>query len=204
MLSRSGRPLAEILFSPIAKMVIKMGVSANTVTIVGTLLNVTTALVLVPANYLITGVILVTILVIFDNLDGQIARLSGTKTQWGAFLDSTMDRISDGAILLAIAAWGYNWTVGAQQASIMAGAITVLILGQVISYARARAEAIGKTAEVGIAERADRLIFLGICLFLVGLGLPAQILEYGLWVLAVLCLITVVQRMYVVYKQCQV
>ncbi|NLI05031.1 MAG: CDP-alcohol phosphatidyltransferase family protein [Actinomycetaceae bacterium] len=201
MLSRTGRPLAQLLFGPIAKLFVKMGVSANVVTVVGTVLSSTAALTLIPTNHLVLAVIVVTILVLFDNLDGQIARLTNSPTKWGAFLDSTMDRISDAAIFGAVAAWGYFHAIPEVAPWVMSGAAAAGLLGGIVPYARARAEGIGYSAAVGIAERADRLVFTAIAVLLVGLGLSQWILAVGMWILAVLAAVTVIQRIVHVYRQ---
>lgn len=201
MLSRSGRPFAQMAFGPIAKLFVRAGVSANTVTVVGTILTCIAALTLIPAGYLKTAVVVLTLLILFDNLDGQIARLTSTSSKWGAFLDSTMDRVSDAAVFAAFAVWGYLHADAGVAPWVMTGALAAGLLGSIVPYARARAEGIGYSASVGLAERADRLIFAGILTLLVGFGLSQWILAIGLWVLAILAAVTVVQRMAHVYRQ---
>lgn len=201
MLSRSGRPLAQVLFGPIARAFVKLGISANTVTVAGTILSCAAALFFFPRNMLLIGALVTTILVIFDNLDGQIARLTGTSSKWGAFLDSTMDRFADGAIFASLAMWGYFHADDGVRAWVITGAIASIVLGSIVPYARARAEGVGYTASVGLAERADRLIFTLILVLLVGFGLSHWIMAVGLWILAALAFLTVVQRMVHVYRQ---
>lgn len=202
MLSRSGRPFVYFIFGPVVKFLVKFGVSANLVTFLGTLFTCIFSLWLIPANHLIIGPIVITLVVLFDSLDGQIARFTNTASVWGAFLDSTLDRIADAAVFSSVLIWGYFWADLQWQMWIMAGALAALVFGAVVPYARARAEAIGKNAAIGIAERADRLIAVGICVLLVGFGAPQWILAFGLWILAVLSFVTVLQRIYVVHKQC--
>ena len=158
MLSRTGRPLAQVIFGPIAKVAVKLGISANTITVVGTLLSSTVAILFFSKDWLISGSLLVAVLVIFDNLDGQIARLTGTASKWGAFLDSTMDRFADAAICTGLLLWGYFHLEGPMQTWMLIGGLLALIFGSIVPYARARAEGVGWTAAVGIAERADRLV----------------------------------------------
>ncbi len=203
MLSRSGRSLAQKVFEPIAKVFIKLGISADVVTIVGTLLTILTAMILFPLNHLLLGTILGAVLVAFDSLDGQIARLTNSQSTWGAFLDSTMDRFSDAAIFIGLIMWGYTSADDSVKIWVMTGGLAALVFGAIVPYARARAEGVGLTASVGIAERADRIVLTGICTFLVGLGLSHWIMAIGLWLLGILAFITVIQRMYVVYKQCK-
>ncbi|MFC5370048.1 phosphatidylinositol phosphate synthase [Arcanobacterium bovis] len=203
MLSRSGRPLAQIIFGPIARACVKLGVSANTITVVGTVMTIAASLYFFPRNHLLIGTLIVTILVIFDNLDGQVARLTNTSSIWGAFLDSTMDRFADAAIFASFVAWGYTSASEPTRIWVMTGALAALIFGSIVPYARARAEGVGLSASVGIAERADRLVFAGICVLLVGFGLSHWIMAVGMWILALLAFITVIQRMHVVYQQCK-
>ncbi|MDP9832328.1 phosphatidylinositol phosphate synthase [Trueperella abortisuis] len=201
MLSRSGRPLAKVIFGPIAKALVRMGVGANAVTIVGGVASSVAALVLFPLNQLLVGALVVTILVIFDNLDGQMARLTGKTTKFGAFLDSTMDRFSDGAIFASLAMWGYLHADEATKVWVVSGAIAAAIVGGIVPYARARAEGVGYSASVGLAERADRLVFALILVLATGLGATHWVMAVGMWVLAVLALFTVGQRVVYVHKQ---
>jgi CDP-diacylglycerol--glycerol-3-phosphate 3-phosphatidyltransferase len=118
-----------------------------------------------------------------------MARMSGRSGPWGAFLDSTLDRIADGAVfagvVLGFAAAGDLRTAGV--------ALACLVGGAIVSYAKARAESIGVECNVGIAERAERLILVLVATFLYGLGVP-YVLPAALWVLAALTWITVAQR----------
>jgi len=126
-----------------------------------------------------------------DLLDGTMARTAGRTTPWGAFLDSTLDRFGDAAIftglLLGLAARGEDLAAGL--------ALACLVLGSIVPYARARAEGLGMTAAVGIAERADRLAVALTTVFVVGLGVPLVVLTVVLRLLALASLVTVVQRM---------
>jgi len=126
-----------------------------------------------------------------------VARARGTTGRWGAFLDSTCDRIGDGAIFGSLL-W---WYAGPGHQRVL-GALTLacLIGGTVISYAKARAESLGYTCNVGIAERSERLLTILITTGLSGLGVP-YIAAIGLWALAVATAFTVVQRLVVVHRQ---
>ncbi|MDO5723188.1 MAG: CDP-alcohol phosphatidyltransferase family protein [Flaviflexus sp.] len=201
MLSRSGRPLAQALFGPIAKVFIRAGITADQVTIAGTVLTSALALTLIPTNHLILGPWLILAAVIFDNLDGQIARRTGTSSAWGAFLDSTMDRIADGALFLAVGMWAWQYADDSLRAWTLAGTALAMWLGSVVPYARARAESIGAEANVGLAERADRLAVILIVLFLTGLGLGQWWITAGVWLLSLGAAITIVQRIIVVAQQ---
>src|SRR5690606_25146364 len=103
--STNARGFAQAVFGPAARLLVRLGVSPDTVTVAGTVLTSTTALTLLPTGHLTVGALVLGVLVLFDNLDGQMARLTGTESRWGAFLDSTMDRLADAAIFAAVAVW---------------------------------------------------------------------------------------------------
>lgn len=186
------------IFRPIAKGLLRIGVSADAVTVIGALGTITAALYFFSTGRFLIGTLAVTVLTLFDALDGTMARLSGTSGPWGAFLDSTLDRFADAAIFGGIAAF-YLIT----EPHVLTGylALGCLVLGFGVSYARARAEGLGFTAAVGIAERADRLAAVLVAAGLVGLGLPHVVMTVVLGLLAVASVITVLQRMAVVRKQ---
>ncbi|MBI1350725.1 MAG: CDP-alcohol phosphatidyltransferase family protein [Actinomycetales bacterium] len=173
-----------------------MGVSPDAVTVVGTLGAVATALICLPQGWFIPAVVIMLVLSLSDLLDGTMARMAGTSGPWGNFLDATLDRIADGAIFGGLAIYG----AFQDQPWLTAGAVFALVVGQVTSYAKARAEAVGATANVGIAERAERLIVVGLAALLAGFGVP-YVLAGALWLLGVLGLITVLQRIVVVRRQ---
>ncbi len=181
---------------PVARLLLRMHVSPDAVTIGGTVAVVTVALVCLPQGWFIPAVILLVVLALSDLLDGTMARMAGTSGPWGNFLDATMDRLSDGAIFGALALYGAFH----EQPWIAAAAILALVTGQVTSYAKARAEAVGATANVGIAERAERLIVAGIAALLTGFGVP-YVLPGALWLLGALGLVTIAQRVATVRKQ---
>ena len=152
------------------------------------------ALLLFGSGHFLAGAILTTLFVLFDLLDGTMARISGSTSRWGALLDSTLDRISDASILGAMAYW-FSRTNDRNVPLIL----SVLILGSLISYIKARAEALDIECNGGIAERTERLIIILLSAGLGGLGVP-YIFAIGLWVLMVLSVVTVFQRMLIVYK----
>jgi len=159
------------------------------------------ALVFFPRGQLLVGVIVVTLFVFSDLVDGHMARLSGRSSPFGAFLDSTLDRFGDAAIFGGLVLF-YALHPGEPRATLMVSlALACLVLGQIVSYARARAEGLGMTASVGVAERADRLVAVLLTTGLVGLGLPPVVLSIVLALLAVASLVTVVQRVLVVRRQ---
>jgi len=192
----AARKLASGIIEPPARLLLRLHVSPDFVTVFGTIGAVVSALICFPSGKFGLGVLLIAIFAISDLLDGTMARMAGTSGPWGNFLDATLDRIADGAILGGIIIWAaLNGEVG----TVCAGTLA-LVMGQVTSYAKARAEAVGATANVGIAERAERLITVLIAALLTSLGVP-YVLPAVLWILGALGLVTIIQRMAVVRKQ---
>ena len=186
------------VFAPVAHLLIRLGVSADAVTLVGTLGVCGGALVFFPQGKLLTGVLVITAFVFSDLIDGYMARSTGKTSAFGAFLDSTLDRIGDGAIFGGLALY----FAGPGDSDLyLVLALVCTVMGSVTSYARARAESLGFQAKVGIAERADRLVAI---LVMTGLGaifdLPI-LMHVALWALAVASTITVAQRIWVVRRQ---
>jgi CDP-diacylglycerol--glycerol-3-phosphate 3-phosphatidyltransferase len=171
-------------------------VSPDAITVLGTVGVVAAALWFVPRGQLLTGMIVVTVLVLTDMLDGAVARARGGGSKWGALLDSSMDRIADGAIFGSVAYW---LAVSGRDASAVA-AMLCLVGAFTVSYVKARAEGLGFTCNVGIAERTERLLVIGGGALLSVLGVPYA-LDVALWVLATLCAVTVGQRLYAVRRQ---
>ena len=186
------------VISPVAHLLIRLGVSPDAVTVVGTLGVVAGALVFFPQGKLLTGVLVITAFVFSDLIDGTMARLTGKSSPFGAFLDSTLDRVGDGAIFAGLALY---FAGPGDSRLYLVLALVCLEMGGVTSYARARAESVGFQAKVGIAERADRLVAI-----LVATGLGAifdvpELMYVALWALAVASTVTVVQRIWVVRQQ---
>lgn len=192
----AARKVAAIVIDPPAKLLVKLKVSPDVVTLVGTIGASASALILIPRGEFIWAIVLITLFAFSDLLDGTMARLTASSGPWGNFLDATLDRVTDGAVFGALIWWGATqqdyWIVG--------GGILALVTGQVTSYAKARAEAVGATANVGIAERAERLILAGIGILLTGLGVP-YVLPIVLWIVGVAGVVTVIQRMIEVRRQ---
>ncbi len=198
MLNRYARAFFTKVFTPVARLFLKLGISPDIVTIVGTLGVCFGALAFYPRHEFFWGTVVITLFVFSDTVDGVMARMSGRSGKWGAYLDSTLDRVGDAAIFGGLVLW----YAGAGEDRFMAAlALACLILGSVVSYAKARAEGLGMTANVGIAERADRLVSVLVTTGLVGLGLPEVFLTAVLVLLAVASLITVFQRMVTVRRQ---
>jgi CDP-diacylglycerol--glycerol-3-phosphate 3-phosphatidyltransferase len=186
------------LFTPVADALLKRGVSPDAVTITGTVAVVAAALWLYPAGHFLAASLVIAFFALTDSLDGVMARRSGRFGPWGAFLDSTLDRFGDAAIFSGLVLW----FIGDGDSSWGAGlALACLVLGSIVPYARARAEGLGMTAAVGIAERADRLAAVLVATALVGVGLPEVVLVVVLGLLAVASFVTIVQRMLTVRRQ---
>ncbi|WP_244928439.1 phosphatidylinositol phosphate synthase [Nocardioides sp. W7] len=186
------------VISPIAHLLIRLGVSADVVTLVGTVGLSAGALIFFPQGMLLTGVLVATAFVFSDLIDGYMARSQGKSSKFGAFLDSTLDRIGDGAIFIGLSLY---FAGPGDSTLYLVLCLVCLLMGAVTSYARAKAEGLGYTAKVGIAERADRLVAI---LVMTGLSaifdLPI-LLHVVLWALAVASTITVIQRVWVVRRQ---
>ena len=200
MLNRLRGAMTRVM-TPIADLLLARGVSPDAVTVTGTVLVVLVALVLYPTGHLLAGSLVIGLLVLTDSLDGVMARRSGRSSDWGAFLDSTLDRFADAAVFAGLVLW-FSGTGDDRATAVLA--LACLVLGSIVPYARARAEGLGMTAAVGIAERADRLLAVLLATLLVGAGLPIEVLTVVLGLLAVASAVTVVQRMATVRHQAEV
>src|SRR5215210_2404611 len=176
------------LLSPVAHALIRAGVSPDLVTILGTVGVVIGALVCFPQGWLWQGVLVITLFVFSDLLDGQMAKITNSASKWGAFLDSTSDRLGDAAVFGGI----LLFFVYERGSALWAGiALAALVFGQWTSYVKARAESLGFTCSGGLAARADRMVLVLVGTFLAGLGVP----------FAVASMITVAQRIAQVRRQ---
>jgi len=199
MLNRYARAFFTKLLTPVAAVLIRLGISPDVVTIIGTLGVCFGALAFYPRGELLVGTLVITAFVFSDTLDGIMARRIGRSGKWGAYLDSTLDRVGDAAIFGGLVLW---FAGDGDNAYMAALALACLILGSVVSYAKARAEGLGMTANVGIAERADRLVVVLVATGFTGLlDLPWVFLGVVLALLALASLVTVVQRMLEVRRQ---
>lgn len=186
------------LFDPVARLFLKLGISPDAVTLVGTIGVCAGALVFFPTGHLLIGVLVVTAFVFSDLVDGHMARLSGQSSKWGAFLDSTLDRFGDAAIFAGLAMY---YIGPGDDDRLAALSIYCLVLGSITSYARARAESLGMEAKGGIAERADRLVSILVMTGLAALFDVPVLIPITLAVLALASTITVVQRILTVRAQ---
>ena len=185
------------LSTPVAKAALRTGLTPDSVTIIGTAASVIGALTLFPIGKLFWGTLVVSLFVLADMLDGAMARVRGGGTRFGAVLDATCDRISDGAVFCGLLWWA---AFGLRCAPLVVATLICLVTSQVISYIKARAEASGLRGDGGIIERPERLIIV-----LAGAGLSdlpfvplPWALHIAMWLLAVLSMITVGQRLHTV------
>ncbi|MEB3983133.1 CDP-alcohol phosphatidyltransferase family protein [Mycobacterium sp. 663a-19] len=181
--------------TPVARACLRMGLTPDAVTVLGTLVAVAGALTLFPMGKLFAGTLVVWFFVLFDMLDGAMARERGGGTRFGAVLDATCDRISDGAVFCGLLWWV---AFGLHDKLLAVATLICLVTSQVISYLKARAEASGLRGGGGLIERPERLIIV-----LVGAGLsdlPGYPLPWALpvamWLLAAASLVTCGQRLH--------
>jgi CDP-diacylglycerol--glycerol-3-phosphate 3-phosphatidyltransferase len=191
------RPAVGRVVGPLAAFLLRLGVTPDMVTVFGLLGAAAGSLGLIARGHFFSGGVVVTFFVLTDALDGTMARLRGPAGQWGAFLDSTLDRIADASVFSALVLW---YAGDGDDTVLLAVALFCLVAGVVTSYAKARAEGLGMTCNVGIAERAERLILVLAGVILAGMGLDVA-LPVLLWVLAVASAITVGQRLVEVHRQ---
>lgn len=192
MLGLHGRKPAQVIVEPVAKLMIKLKVTPNQLTLVSAGLTVGVALLLIPTGHLIWAAVLTGLFAAFDMIDGTVARMQGGGTKFGATLDATCDRITDGALFGAIT-WWLVYSYDAPQA-LVAASLVCLVASQVISYVKARGEASGFTMDGGLVERPERLIVSLVGLGLTGMGVPYAI-DVALSALAAGSIYTVVQRL---------
>ena len=197
MLNLLRAPLSHVIM-PIARRLVRLGVTPDMVTIFGTIATTASALYFFTQGRFFTGTMFVWGFVMLDMLDGAVARVGGLTSKFGAVLDSSCDRIADSAVFASMG-W---WFARHDHPRLLALSLLCLVLGSLTSYIKARAEGIGLTANVGIAERSERLVIV-----LVGTGLtgwPCHVphaLEVALWLLVVASTVTVGQRFATVWKQ---
>ncbi|SIQ65561.1 CDP-diacylglycerol inositol 3-phosphatidyltransferase [Microbispora rosea] len=192
------RPAVTRVMTPLGRALARWGISPDVITAIGTLGVVASALVFYPLGHLFAGTLVITFFVLADLLDGVLARMTGKGSTWGAFLDSTLDRLSDASIFSGLIL--YFVLKDDPEIVLAIVALFCLVAGALVSYAKARAEGLGMTANVGIAERGERLVVVLVAAGLSGLGVP-YVLAAGLWLLAAASAVTVVQRMVHVYRQ---
>ena len=197
MLNLLRAPIGKAI-APLGRSLAQAGVSPDMVTVAGTVGATVSALVFYPRGAFFVGTLFIWGFVMFDMVDGAVARAGGSSSRFGAVLDSSCDRIADAAVFATLA-W---WFARHDQPALLAAALLCLVLGSLTSYIKARAEGAGFSCNVGIAERSERLIIV-----LVGTGLTGwpfrlpYVQAVALWVLVVASTVTVVQRLATVWQQ---
>jgi CDP-diacylglycerol--glycerol-3-phosphate 3-phosphatidyltransferase len=186
------------MLAPFVNLFIRLGISPDAITVVGTVGVSAGALFFFPQGMLWQGVLVVTAFVFSDLIDGAMARKLGRASSFGAFLDSTLDRVADAALFGGMALF-FAWH--AEDEMYLAVTLVCLVMGSVVSYARAKGEQLGYDAKTGLAERPDRLVGLLVPAFFGDLFDVPELYQVSLWLIAVLSTITVVQRILKVRRQ---
>src|SRR5690242_20990087 len=198
MLDRFKQFWQGVMLAPFINLFIRLGISPDVVTLVGTLGVSAGALIFFPQGMLWQGVLVVTAFVFSDLVDGAMARKVGRTDLFGAFLDSTLDRIADAALFGGMALF-FAWQAESHLYLVLS--LVCLAMGSVTSYARSKGEQLGFDAKTGLAERPDRLVGLLVPTFFGDVfGIP-WLYEIALWLIAALSTITVVQRVLLVRRQ---
>lgn len=193
MLSASLKPAVTRAINPIARAGLRIGLTPNAVTLIGAIGLISSALFLYPNGHLFGGTIAISIFALSDLFDGAMARISQTgASSWGGFLDSTIDRLTDSAILIGVVLY----LISADD-SLTAVVLGALVLGSLVPYIRAKAESMQIECSGGIAERTERLIIALTAIGFEGLGVPYA-LAVGMWLLLGLAAVTVIQRILIV------
>ncbi|MEO6503552.1 MAG: phosphatidylinositol phosphate synthase [Jatrophihabitantaceae bacterium] len=197
MLNLLRAPIGKAI-APLGRSLAQAGVSPDMVTVIGTIGATASALVFYPRGIFFVGTLFIWAFVMFDMIDGAVARAGGGGSRFGAVLDSSCDRIADAAVFSALA-W---WFARHDQPALLAAALLCLVLGSLTSYIKARAEGAGFSCNVGIAERTERLIIVLVGTGLTGwpFGVP-YVQAIALWVLVAASAVTVVQRLATVWQQ---
>ncbi len=183
---------------PLIELLIRRGIRPNTLTTVGALVVVASA-VAYGVGWIRVGGLILLLSGVVDTLDGAVARATGATSAFGAFYDSTLDRIGDGATFLGIGAFFMTGEDVAFRVPAVLVCMVAIMSSLVVSYARARAEGLGLECKVGIVQRAERILGLGVPSLVIGAGPRALVLESIVVVLAVLSIVTVIQRFVYVY-----
>jgi len=195
MISDIFKPAVVRLISPTARALLRIGLTPNSVTTIGAIGVITTSLIAYPNGHLFGGTVAICCLALSDLFDGTMARLSQQgPSRWGGFLDSTIDRVTDSAIALGLLIYL------AQNNDALSYVLLVSIVsGFLVSYIRAKAESLQIECKGGFAERTERLIILLTAIGFTGLGVD-YILTVGIWALALASVVTVLQRLRIVWK----
>lgn len=194
MLQKSLRAPVTRIITPICRGLLKAGLSANAVSAIGAAGSALSAIYFYSKGEFLIGTIVTVLFVLSDLLDGTMARMSSTGSKWGALLDSTLDRITDSAVLGSVA-----YYLSKENDRLLPVVLTALVAGGLVSYIKARAESLNIECNGGFAERTERLVIAFLAIFLAGFSVPFA-LAVGMWALAVASSYTVLERLVIVYK----
>jgi len=195
MLSARLKPAVTRVIAPVASLALRMGITPNAVTWTGAIAVVASAMYFYPKGQFFIGTVVICIMALSDLFDGTMARISQKgSSKWGGFLDSTIDRITDSAILIGVSIYLIN-----NDDPLAIVVMVTLVTGMLVPYIRAKAESFAIQCSGGIAERTERLIISLAAIGFDGLGIP-YVLSFGMWLLALLGAYTVVQRMLIVKR----
>jgi len=195
--AKARRSLARFV-DPVARLMLRLKVTPDGITWFGCAATIFVSVVFLAQGKFLIGAILFGLFGLIDLLDGTMARMLGTAGPWGAFLDSTLDRISDSAVICALIYFYVNTQGKNNELAVIAGIVS-LVMSLMTSYARAKAESLDATCTVGIAERAERNLIIWIALLIS--ALVTDVTPYALALLSVVSTITVIQRLLFVRKQ---
>ena len=198
MLDSKIRGVWDVAMRPVGRALALTRLSPNAITVLGLFIHAGVAVLIVRGEFVTAGLLLIGA-ALFDTFDGAVAKARGMVTPFGGFLDSTVDRLADALILIAIA-WRFTEAAGPDERQyrwVAIAALVALVSGFLVSYVRARAEALGFECKVGLAERAERVIIL-----ILGLVFT-YVLPLAVGLLAVLASVTVLQRIWHVRRQAE-
>jgi CDP-diacylglycerol--glycerol-3-phosphate 3-phosphatidyltransferase len=195
MISAKIKPAVTRVITPVASIVLRLGITPNAVTWTGAIAVVAAALYFYPEGQFFLGTIVISLAALSDLFDGTMARISKAgSSRWGGFLDSTIDRVTDSAILVGVSLYLIQ-----EDDRLTSVVLVALLTGMLVPYVRAKAESLGIECSGGLAERTERLIIALTAIGFEGLGVP-YVLAVGMWSLALLGSFTVVQRMIIVKR----
>jgi CDP-diacylglycerol--glycerol-3-phosphate 3-phosphatidyltransferase len=195
MLSARLKPAVTRVITPVASFALRIGITPNAVTWTGAIAVVASALYFYPKGDFFLGTVIICIFALSDLFDGTMARISQKgSSKWGGFLDSTIDRITDSAILIGVCIFLID-----KNDPLTVVVIVTLVSGMLVPYIRAKAESFNIECSGGIAERTERLIISLVAIGFEGLDVP-YVLSIGMWLLAALGTYTVIQRMLIVKR----
>jgi len=193
MLQKSLRVPVTRIITPACRGLLRLGLTANAMSAIGAIGSALSAIYFYSHGKFFVGTIITVLFVLSDLFDGTMARLSGGGSRWGALLDSTLDRVTDSAVLGSVA-----YFLSKQNDRLLPVVLIALVSGGLVSYIKARAESLDIECNGGIAERTERLIIAFVAIGLHGLSVPYA-LAIGMWILALASLYTSFERMRIVH-----